>query len=121
MFPSTHSAKTFTLSYHDLEGISDFLIQKSRYDESVEKNFEVGEKVIGLYSDDVSYTGTVASTTADSSDPWEMYVVKWEDGTQESLSPWEIQQRNRKKSKAPMEVIPKTGISSPPPSLPLGL
>ena len=66
----------FVLSYQDLDNLSDFIILQERYERSVERDFQVGQKVAALYSDDSLYEGTVVRISARDS-PWEKYEVEW--------------------------------------------
>jgi len=49
---------------------------KSRYDQSIEKTFQIGQQITAVYSEDNFFVGTVVEIQ-DRENPWEKYTVDW--------------------------------------------
>lgn len=65
-----------TINYIDVNGISDFIILKDRYEASKLNNFMVRQQVVALFAQGQKYTGEVVAVSKDQS-PWEKYEVAW--------------------------------------------
>ncbi|KAL9168330.1 hypothetical protein ABFS82_04G008000 [Erythranthe guttata] len=95
----------FRLALPELDDFPDFVIEKSRYDESMERSWEIRDKCLVWWRDASPQGGTwwVGCITAikdKSSDfpgsPWDRYLVRYEnESTDFTHSPWELHDPDR--------------------------
>uniref|UniRef100_A0A6A7G1C5 PH-interacting protein isoform X2 n=3 Tax=Hirondellea gigas TaxID=1518452 RepID=A0A6A7G1C5_9CRUS len=96
MDPSTGrlSTDTFTLKYHDIPDVLDFLVLKQTYDVSLNRSWPLGERFRCII-DDAWWLGTVElhepylDYCPDSL--FMCYTVTWDNGEKERLSPWDME------------------------------
>uniref|UniRef100_A0A8D2Q790 Bromodomain and WD repeat domain containing 1 n=1 Tax=Varanus komodoensis TaxID=61221 RepID=A0A8D2Q790_VARKO len=96
--------KSFSLKYHDMPDVIDFLVLRQFYEESRQQNWQPCDRFRSII-DDAWWFGTVLSQEPyqlqypDS--PFQCYSVKWDNGETERLSPWD------------MEPIPENVVDQP--------
>ncbi|XP_061483645.1 bromodomain and WD repeat-containing protein 1 isoform X3 [Rhineura floridana] len=96
--------KSFSLKYHDMPDVIDFLVLRQFYDEARQRNWQPNDRFRSII-DDAWWFGTVLSQEPyqpqypDS--PFQCYSVKWDNGETERLSPWD------------MEPIPENVVDQP--------
>ncbi|KAM4701838.1 bromodomain and WD repeat-containing protein 1 [Discoglossus pictus] len=85
--------QSFSLKYHDMPDVIDFLILRQSFDHAREKNWQTGDKFRSII-DDAWWFGTVLSQEpyqADYPDSlFQSYTVKWDNTEIERLSPWDM-------------------------------
>ncbi|XP_060626304.2 bromodomain and WD repeat-containing protein 1 isoform X2 [Anolis sagrei] len=86
--------KSFSLKYHDMPDVIDFLVLRQFYDEARQRNWRPHDRFRSII-DDAWWFGTVLSQEPyqpqypDS--PFQCYSVKWDNGEIERLSPWDME------------------------------
>ncbi|XP_063161419.1 bromodomain and WD repeat-containing protein 1 [Candoia aspera] len=86
--------KSFSLKYHDMPDVIDFLVLRQFYDEARQRNWQPYDRFRSII-DDAWWFGTVLSQEPyqpqypDS--PFQCYSVKWDNGETERLSPWDME------------------------------
>ncbi|KAJ6662401.1 hypothetical protein lerEdw1_011814 [Lerista edwardsae] len=96
--------KSFSLKYHDMPDVIDFLVLRQFYDEARQRNWQPYDRFRSII-DDAWWFGIVLSQEPfqpqypDS--PFQCYSVKWDNGETERLSPWD------------MEPIPENAVDQP--------
>ncbi|XP_077198828.1 bromodomain and WD repeat-containing protein 1 isoform X2 [Paroedura picta] len=86
--------KSFSLKYHDMPDVIDFLVLRQFYDEARQRNWQPHDHFRSII-DDAWWFGTVLSQEPyqpqypDS--PFQCYCVKWDNGETERLSPWDME------------------------------
>ncbi|KAH0624828.1 hypothetical protein JD844_032667 [Phrynosoma platyrhinos] len=86
--------KSFSLKYHDMPDVIDFLVLRQFYDEARQRNWQPSDHFRSII-DDAWWFGTVLSQEPyqpqypDS--PFQCYSVKWDNGEIERLSPWDME------------------------------
>uniref|UniRef100_A0A8D2LLB9 Bromodomain and WD repeat domain containing 1 n=1 Tax=Varanus komodoensis TaxID=61221 RepID=A0A8D2LLB9_VARKO len=86
--------KSFSLKYHDMPDVIDFLVLRQFYEESRQQNWQPCDRFRSII-DDAWWFGTVLSQEPyqlqypDS--PFQCYSVKWDNGETERLSPWDME------------------------------
>ncbi|XP_060090216.1 bromodomain and WD repeat-containing protein 1 [Heteronotia binoei] len=86
--------KSFSLKYHDMPDVIDFLVLRQFYDEARQRNWQPYDHFRSII-DDAWWFGTVLSQEPyqpqypDS--PFQCYSVKWDNGETERLSPWDME------------------------------
>nr|XP_020645039.1 bromodomain and WD repeat-containing protein 1 isoform X1 [Pogona vitticeps] len=96
--------KSFSIKYHDMPDVIDFLVLRQFYDEARQRNWHPYDRFRSII-DDAWWFGTVLSQEPyqpqypDS--PFQCYTVKWDNGEIERLSPWD------------MEPIPENVVDQP--------
>ncbi|XP_062982693.1 bromodomain and WD repeat-containing protein 1 isoform X3 [Elgaria multicarinata webbii] len=96
--------KSFSLKYHDMPDVIDFLVLRQFYDEARQRNWQPRDRFRSII-DDAWWFGTVLSQEPYQSQypdsPFQCYSVKWDNGETERLSPWD------------MEPIPENVVDQP--------
>ncbi|XP_043557145.1 bromodomain and WD repeat-containing protein 1 isoform X2 [Chiloscyllium plagiosum] len=86
--------KSFSLKYHDMPDVIDFLVLRQFYDEARERNWKAGDKFRSII-DDVWWFGSVLSQEpfqpAYPDSHFQCYTVRWENNEIERLSPWDME------------------------------
>uniref|UniRef100_A0A670Z194 Bromodomain and WD repeat domain containing 1 n=1 Tax=Pseudonaja textilis TaxID=8673 RepID=A0A670Z194_PSETE len=86
--------KSFSLKYHDMPDVIDFLVLRQFHDEARQRNWQPNDRFRSII-DDAWWFGTVLSQEPyqpqypDS--PFQCYSVKWDNGETERLSPWDME------------------------------
>uniref|UniRef100_F6WHU8 Bromodomain and WD repeat domain containing 1 n=1 Tax=Ornithorhynchus anatinus TaxID=9258 RepID=F6WHU8_ORNAN len=86
--------KSFSLKYHDMPDVIDFLVLRQFYDEARQRNWQARDRFRSII-DDAWWFGTVLSQEPyqpqypDSH--FQCYSVKWDNTEVEKLSPWDME------------------------------
>ncbi|XP_033002928.1 bromodomain and WD repeat-containing protein 1 isoform X3 [Lacerta agilis] len=86
--------KSFSLKYHDMPDVIDFLVLSQFHEEARQRNWQPNDRFRSII-DDAWWFGTVLSQEPyqpqypDS--PFQCYSVKWDNGETERLSPWDME------------------------------
>ncbi|XP_055677242.1 PH-interacting protein [Lutzomyia longipalpis] len=85
---------TFTIKYHDMPDVLDFLVLRQTFDTAVSRNWSPGDRFRCMI-DDGWWMGQIESRTALSSDfPNSLFMcfrVRWDNGEYEYMSPWDME------------------------------
>ncbi|KAG8591030.1 hypothetical protein GDO81_007020 [Engystomops pustulosus] len=85
--------QSFSLKYHDMPDVIDFLVLRQFYDYARRTDWEAGDRFRSII-DDAWWFGTVVGQEpyqADYPDSlFQCYTVKWDNGEIEKLSPWDM-------------------------------
>ncbi|KAK3780024.1 hypothetical protein RRG08_029717 [Elysia crispata] len=95
--------KSFTIKYHDMPDVIDFLVLKHHYDISVGRKWRPGCRFRSMI-DDQWWLGTIK--TQEPLDPdfpdslYQCFNVHWDNGEYEKLSPWDMEPIDPKRKPA---------------------
>uniref|UniRef100_A0A8C8SEP3 Bromodomain and WD repeat domain containing 1 n=1 Tax=Pelusios castaneus TaxID=367368 RepID=A0A8C8SEP3_9SAUR len=88
------SDKSFSLKYHDMPDVIDFLVLRQFYDEARQRNWQASDRFRSII-DDAWWFGTVLGQEPYQSQypdsHFQCYSVKWDNGEIEKLSPWDME------------------------------
>ncbi|XP_062406416.1 PH-interacting protein isoform X3 [Sardina pilchardus] len=93
---------SFSMKYHDMPDVIDFLVLRQQFDEAKERQWQIGDRFRSVI-DDAWWFGTI-----ESQEPYQAlypdslfqcYNVCWDNGDTEKMSPWDME-------KIPDEVFP---------------
>ncbi|KAK6730810.1 hypothetical protein RB195_007338 [Necator americanus] len=91
---------SWTVKFHDLTNVPDFIILKQHYDESVAQNVQEGDRIEAIL-DGQWWTGTVNKKEPVSeefpSSLWFCLRILWDSGEEDVMSPWDCQPRSGSK------------------------
>ncbi|AQK90360.1 WD40/YVTN repeat-like-containing domain [Zea mays] len=98
---SSGFGKTFMITLRELVNFPDFLVERTRYEAAMERNWTHRDKCKVWWRDEEGqvggtwWEGRVMAVTPKSPDfpesPWEKYVIQYkEDGSDHAHSPWEL-------------------------------
>uniref|UniRef100_A0A674I664 Bromodomain and WD repeat domain containing 3 n=1 Tax=Terrapene triunguis TaxID=2587831 RepID=A0A674I664_9SAUR len=85
---------SFSIKYHDMPDVIDFLVLHQFYNEAKERNWQIGDRFRSII-DDAWWFGTVESQQPfqaeypDSS--FQCYSVHWDNNEREKMSPWDME------------------------------
>uniref|UniRef100_A0A8C2YEM2 Bromodomain and WD repeat-containing protein 1 n=1 Tax=Coturnix japonica TaxID=93934 RepID=A0A8C2YEM2_COTJA len=88
------TGESFSIKYHDMPDVIDFLVLHQFYNEAKERNWQIGDRFRSII-DDAWWFGTVESQQPfqaeypDSS--FQCYSVHWDNGDTEKMSPWDME------------------------------
>ncbi|KAM3715120.1 Bromodomain and WD repeat-containing protein, partial [Dirofilaria immitis] len=92
----------FSVKFHDMENVPDFIILRHLYDESVARRYQPGTR-IEIILDNHWWTGTIDKKEVHDEENyprsnWYCLTVRWDTGEDEKMSPWDVQpqQPNRR-------------------------
>ncbi|XP_037124161.1 bromodomain and WD repeat-containing protein 3 isoform X2 [Syngnathus acus] len=86
--------KSFSVKYHDMPDVIDFLVLRQCYDEALRRNWQPGDRFRSVI-DDAWWFGTIICQEpyqpeyADSL--FQCFKVRWDNGENEKLSPWDME------------------------------
>uniref|UniRef100_A0A671UR38 Bromodomain and WD repeat domain containing 1 n=1 Tax=Sparus aurata TaxID=8175 RepID=A0A671UR38_SPAAU len=86
--------KSFSVKYHDMPDVIDFLILRQSYDEALRRNWQPNDRFRSVI-DDAWWFGTIVCQEpyqpeyADSL--FQCFKVRWDNGETEKLSPWDVE------------------------------
>ncbi|XP_053329912.1 bromodomain and WD repeat-containing protein 3 [Spea bombifrons] len=89
------SREFFSVKYHDMPDVIDFLVLHQFYKDAKERNWQIGDRFRSII-DDAWWFGTV-----ESQQPFQMeypdslfqcYSVHWDNNERENMSPWDMEQ-----------------------------
>ncbi|XP_064282589.1 bromodomain and WD repeat-containing protein 3 isoform X2 [Passer domesticus] len=88
------TGESFSIKYHDMPDVIDFLVLHQFYNEAKERNWQIGDRFRSII-DDAWWFGTVESQQPfqaeypDSS--FQCYSVHWDNNERERMSPWDME------------------------------
>uniref|UniRef100_A0A1I8A725 Bromo domain-containing protein n=1 Tax=Steinernema glaseri TaxID=37863 RepID=A0A1I8A725_9BILA len=89
---SQRISRCFTVWTHDIENVPDFLIPRQLFQKSIQSQHQrIGAKMQSILSNQW-WTGKVLNNkqnVIDSSYQWNSIVVRWENGDEEAVCPWD--------------------------------
>lgn len=93
--PSDRSGgDTFTIRYHDMPDVIDFLVLKQNYDQAIQRNWKPGDRFRSVI-DNAWWLGTIEEQEPlDNSLPdstFQCFLVMWDNGETEKMSPWDFE------------------------------
>ncbi|XP_015807459.3 bromodomain and WD repeat-containing protein 3 isoform X1 [Nothobranchius furzeri] len=86
--------KSFSVKYHDMPDVIDFLVLRQSYDEALRRNWQPNDRFRSVI-DDAWWFGTI-----DCQEPYQpeypdslfqCFKVRWDNGETEKLSPWDLE------------------------------
>ncbi|XP_067364956.1 bromodomain and WD repeat-containing protein 3 isoform X2 [Channa argus] len=86
--------KSFSVKYHDMPDVIDFLVLRQSYDEALRRNWQPNDRFRSVI-DDAWWFGTIVCQEpyqpeyADSL--FQCFKVRWDTGETEKLSPWDVE------------------------------
>jgi bromodomain and WD repeat domain-containing protein 1/3 len=88
---SEATGETFTIKYHDMNDVVDFLVLYQSYNSYKGKHWKKGDR-IRCQIDDAWWKGTVHKTDLqEHKSPFLSIYVHWDNGDNEYLSPWDLE------------------------------
>lgn len=88
------TGKNFTIKYHDMADVLDFLVLRQTYDIALNRNWSEGDRFRCMI-DDGWWIGQITSIEPFSEDALESYFmcfkVRWDNGEVERMSPWDLE------------------------------
>ncbi|VDN05546.1 unnamed protein product [Thelazia callipaeda] len=92
----------FSVKFHDMESVPDFIILRHLYEESVARRYQPGTRIETIL-DNHWWTGTIDKKEVHDEENyprsnWYCLTVRWDTGEDEKMSPWDVQpqQPNRR-------------------------
>ncbi|KAM6932903.1 LOW QUALITY PROTEIN: bromodomain and WD repeat-containing protein 3 [Xenentodon cancila] len=86
--------KSFTIKYHDMPDVIDFLVLKQSYDEALRRKWQPNDRFRSVI-DDAWWFGTFVCQEPyqpEYSDSlFQCFKVRWDNGETEKLSPWDVE------------------------------
>ncbi|CAI9561270.1 unnamed protein product [Staurois parvus] len=84
----------FTMKYHDMPDVIDFLVLRQQFDEARRRHWSIGDRFRSVI-DDAWWFGTIESQeplqSAYSDSLFQCYNVCWDNGDAEKMSPWDME------------------------------
>uniref|UniRef100_A0AAX7TLA4 Bromo domain-containing protein n=1 Tax=Astatotilapia calliptera TaxID=8154 RepID=A0AAX7TLA4_ASTCA len=105
--------KSFSIKYHDMPDVIDFLVLRQCYDEALRRNWQPNDRFRSVI-DDAWWFGTIICQ-----EPYQpqypdslfqCFKVKWDNGETEKLSPWDVEPIQDDGTKAPQPDTEGGGI-----------
>ncbi|XP_038078010.1 bromodomain and WD repeat-containing protein 3-like isoform X2 [Patiria miniata] len=88
------TGSSFSIKYHDMSDVIDFLVLRQHYDISKARNWKAGDRFRSMI-DDAWWLGTIVDQQpfqAESPDSFfQCYNVAWDNGETEKMSPWDLE------------------------------
>lgn len=88
------TGKHFTIKYHDMPDVLDFLVLKQTFDTAVRRNWSVGDKFRCMIKDHWwmgEIESRVALSTRYPNSLFMCFRVRWDNGEYEKMSPWDLE------------------------------
>uniref|UniRef100_A0A158Q3Z3 Bromo domain-containing protein n=1 Tax=Dracunculus medinensis TaxID=318479 RepID=A0A158Q3Z3_DRAME len=90
----TQTGFVFSVKFHDMDNVPDFIILRSLYDRSVSHRYHPGSRIETIL-DNHWWTGTIDKKEAEDEENyprsnWYCIIVKWDTGEDERMSPWDV-------------------------------
>ncbi|XP_039288557.1 bromodomain and WD repeat-containing protein 3 isoform X2 [Nilaparvata lugens] len=80
----------FTIKYHDVPDVIDFLVLRQTYETAVARNWDVGDRFRSMI-DDKWWWGKILSRRSDAQSEFLSYFTQWDNCEQENMSPWDME------------------------------
>lgn len=85
---------TFTIKYHDIPDVVDFIVLRQTFDHALDRSWSEGNRFRSVIDDDW-WTGQIMSVQPLSEDFPDSYfmcfTIKWDSGELEFMSPWDLE------------------------------
>jgi bromodomain and WD repeat domain-containing protein 1/3 len=98
---------SFTVKYHNVDGVPDFLVLKQFYDWAIRRDWQPGER-FRSYRNDSWREGQIEMrepfSTHCPNSLFLCYRIRWENGEMERLSPWNLHETTKKPRGRPRSV-----------------
>ncbi|XP_046657264.1 bromodomain and WD repeat-containing protein 3-like isoform X2 [Daphnia pulicaria] len=98
---------SFTVKYHNVDGVPDFLVLKHFYDWAIRRDWQPGER-FRSYRNDSWREGQIEMrepfSTHCPNSLFLCYRIRWENGEMERLSPWDLHETTKKPRGRPRSV-----------------
>ncbi|XP_065816441.1 bromodomain and WD repeat-containing protein 3 isoform X3 [Labrus bergylta] len=86
--------KSFSIKYHDMPDVIDFLVLRQSYDEALRRNWQPNDRFRSVI-DDAWWFGTIVCQEPYQPEYpdslFQCFKVSWDNGEQEKLSPWDVE------------------------------
>ncbi|XP_072316915.1 bromodomain and WD repeat-containing protein 3 [Eucyclogobius newberryi] len=86
--------KSFSIKYHDMPDVIDFLVLRQSYDEALRRNWQPNDRFRSVI-DDAWWFGTIVCQEPYQSEYpdslFQCFKVRWDNGETEKLSPWDVE------------------------------
>ncbi|XP_041851366.1 bromodomain and WD repeat-containing protein 3 [Melanotaenia boesemani] len=86
--------KSFSIKYHDMPDVIDFLVLRQSYDEALRRNWQPNDKFRSVI-DDAWWFGTIVCQEPYQPEYpdslFQCFKVRWDNGETEKLSPWDVE------------------------------
>lgn len=88
------TGKTFTIKYHDVPNVLDFLVLRQTYNNALDKSWSEGDRFRCMIEDGW-WMGKIVSFEPSSDEFPDSYFlcfkIKWDSGDEEQMSPWDLE------------------------------
>ncbi|KAK1899526.1 Bromodomain and WD repeat-containing protein 1, partial [Dissostichus eleginoides] len=88
------SDKSFSVKYHDMPDVIDFLVVRQTYDEALRRNWQPNDRFRSVIDDAWWFGMIVCQEPYQSEYPdslFQCFKVRWDNGETEKLSPWDVE------------------------------
>ncbi|XP_077397940.1 bromodomain and WD repeat-containing protein 3 isoform X2 [Festucalex cinctus] len=86
--------KSFSVKYHDMPDVIDFLVLRQSYDEALRRNWQPGDRFRSVI-DDAWWFGTIVCQEPYQPEYFDSlfqcFKARWDNGENEKLSPWDME------------------------------
>ncbi|KAM9318229.1 bromodomain and WD repeat-containing protein 3 [Pholidichthys leucotaenia] len=86
--------KSFSVKYHDMPDVIDFLVLRQNYDEALRRNWQPNDRFRSVI-DDAWWFGTIVCQEPYQPEYpdslFQCFKVRWDNGEMEKLSPWDVE------------------------------
>ncbi|XP_032401579.1 bromodomain and WD repeat-containing protein 3-like isoform X2 [Xiphophorus hellerii] len=86
--------KSFSIKYHDMPDVIDFLVLRQSYDEALRRNWQPNDRFRSVI-DDAWWFGTIVCQEPYQPEYpdslFQCFKVRWDNGETEKLSPWDVE------------------------------
>ncbi|XP_061637817.1 bromodomain and WD repeat-containing protein 3 isoform X1 [Phyllopteryx taeniolatus] len=86
--------KSFSVKYHDMPDVIDFLVLRQSYDEALRRNWQPGDRFRSVIDDAWWFGIIVCQEPYQPEYPdslFQCFKVRWDNGENEKLSPWDME------------------------------
>uniref|UniRef100_T1J4N0 Bromo domain-containing protein n=1 Tax=Strigamia maritima TaxID=126957 RepID=T1J4N0_STRMM len=88
------TGSSFTIKYHDMPDVIDFLVLRQTYDTAMSRNWKADDQFRSMI-DDAWWTGTIESQEPFQEEypdsMFQCFNVRWDNGEREKMSPWDLE------------------------------
>ncbi|XP_068564112.1 bromodomain and WD repeat-containing protein 3 isoform X2 [Cebidichthys violaceus] len=88
------SDKSFSVKYHDMPDVIDFLVLRQSYDEALRRNWQPNDRFRSVIDDAWWFGSIVCQEPYQPEYPdslFQCFKVRWDNGETEKLSPWDVE------------------------------
>ncbi|XP_075227824.1 bromodomain and WD repeat-containing protein isoform X2 [Lycorma delicatula] len=80
----------FSIKYHDVPDVIDFLVLRQTYETAIARNWDVGDRFRSMI-DDGWWWGKILSRRPDAQSEFLSYFTRWDNREEENMSPWDME------------------------------